>query len=118
MSSNKSKPAATPNSPDYLGLTRFLVEPFLDQPDALSVDCEMGTSKPSVWIRLAFDDSDRGRVVGRGGRNIEAIRTVLAAVAQQAGSSLHLEVYGSQPSRDRPPARSGRSRPRPKPKTD
>jgi hypothetical protein len=29
-----------------------------------------------------------------------------------------LEVYGSQPSRDRPPARSGRSRPRPKPKTD
>lgn len=132
MSSSKSTPPPTPNTPDYVALTRFLVEPFLDAPDALRVSCEVATSKPKVWLRLAFDDGDRPRVFGRGGRNLNAIRTTLVAIAQIAGQSLSLEVYGSTPTSDpaasetatsdtgdRPPAsrrRSRRSRPTEKPK--
>lgn len=81
--------------PDYEGLIRFLVEPFLEAPDSLRVDCEMSSSRPKIWVRLAFEGSDKGRVFGRGGRNIQAIRTVLMAVAQLAGYSAHLEIYGS-----------------------
>jgi predicted RNA-binding protein YlqC (UPF0109 family) len=51
-----------------------------------------------VLIRLAIEGEDKGRVFGRGGRNIQAVRTVLQAVAQTAGHSAHLEVFGSQAS--------------------
>jgi uncharacterized protein len=82
-------------SPDYVGLVRFLVHPFLESPESLRVDCEVAPNKPRIWIRLAFDGTDKGRVFGRGGRNIQAIRTVLQAAAQSVGQVAHLDVYGS-----------------------
>lgn len=82
--------------PDYAGLVRFLVQPFLESPDSLSVDCEISPSTARVWIRIAFEGEDKGRVFGRGGRNIQAIRTVMAAAAALAGQSVYLDIYGSQ----------------------
>jgi predicted RNA-binding protein YlqC (UPF0109 family) len=84
------------NSPDYSELTKFLVKPFLESPDSLKIDCETSPRTSRVLIRLAFEGEDKGRVFGRGGRNIQAIRTVLQAVAQTAGQFAHLEVFGSQ----------------------
>jgi hypothetical protein len=110
-------------SPDYVGLIRFLIEPFLDSPAALKVDCEMSHVKERVWIRLAFEGTDKGRVFGRGGRNIQAIRTALQAVAQGAGQSVHLDIYDGSggtsrrengPSRNR--TRRGSSPPKSAPK--
>jgi len=108
------------SSLDYAELIRFLLQPFLDSPELLSVDCEMSHGKSRVWIRLAFEAEDKGRVFGRGGRNIQAIRTVIAAAAQAAGQTVHLDIYGSSgsgasresapegrsPSRSDPPRRS------------
>jgi predicted RNA-binding protein YlqC (UPF0109 family) len=82
-------------SPDFAGLVKFLVEPFLESPQSLSVDCEVSPRRGRVLVRLAFEGEDKGRVFGRGGRNIQAIRTVLQAVAQMVGYSAHLDVYGS-----------------------
>jgi uncharacterized protein len=81
--------------PNYVGLVRFLIEPFLDSSEQLRVDCET-SARGRVLIRLAFEGDDKGRVFGRGGRNIQAVRTVLQAVAQASGKSAHLEVFGSQ----------------------
>ena len=83
---------------DYAGLVRFLIEPFLESTDTLSIDCEMSSNAAKVWIRVAFEGEDKGRVFGRGGRNIQAIRTVLAAAAACSGDSVHLDIYGAQPS--------------------
>ncbi len=85
-------------SPDYIGLVKFLIEPFLEAPQRLSIDCEKSNANERVWIRLAFEGADKGRVFGRGGRNIQAIRTVLQAVAQAAGQSVHLDIYDSDSS--------------------
>jgi predicted RNA-binding protein YlqC (UPF0109 family) len=100
MSSNKSVPERSPASlqdanPDYTGLVRFLIEPFLESPTSLRVDCEKSNANERVWIRLAFEGSDKGRVYGRGGRNIQAIRTVIQAVGQTAGQFVHLDIYES-----------------------
>ncbi len=84
--------------PDYPGLVRFLIEPFLESADSLSIDCETSENNARVWIRVAFEGEDKGRVFGRGGRNIQAIKTVVAAAAACAGHSAYLDVYGSQPS--------------------
>ncbi|BBA78712.1 hypothetical protein RGRSB_0079 [cyanobacterium endosymbiont of Rhopalodia gibberula] len=80
-------------SPDYLGLVEFLVEPLLESPDSLSVDCEQVNKNQRVWIRLAFEDNDKGRIFGRSGRNIQAIRMVLQVAATAAGQSLYLDIY-------------------------
>ncbi len=122
---NKSEPEPTLNpaqqqsaSPNYAGLVEFLIGPFLETPGSLRVDCELHPRQSRVWVRLAFEDPDKGRVYGRGGRNIQAIRTTLEAVAQTAGQSLYLDIYdgeagdrnsgpprGDRPDRDRGPDR-------------
>ncbi len=103
MSSNKSVPETRSSSlqdasPDYVALVRFLIEPFLESPTSLSIDCEKSNANERVWIRLAFEGADKGRVFGRGGRNIQAIRTVIQAAAQAAGQSAHLDIYDSDSS--------------------
>ena len=71
------------------------MQPFLDSPESLSVDCEFSQTRKRVWIRIAFESSDKGKVFGRGGRNIQAIRTVITAAALSAGQSVYLDIYGS-----------------------
>jgi uncharacterized protein len=83
-------------SPDFIGLARFLLQPLLDEPQSLAIDCEQIESTQKIWVRVAFSGRDKGRVFGRGGRNLQAIRTVLATAAGSIGKSLHFEVYGSQ----------------------
>lgn len=87
--------AHTQAAPDYNKLVRFLIQPFLENPDTLSVDCELSQGTGKVWIRVAFESEDKGRVFGRGGRNIQAIRTSVAAAATLAGHSAHVDIYGS-----------------------
>lgn len=96
-------------NPDYAEIVRFLIEPFLESPESLRIDCELHPRQPKAWIRLAFDEPEKGRVYGRGGRNIQAVRTVLAAVAQTAGQSVHLEIYEDHPDTP-PPSYSGNTR--------
>ncbi|MEM1392075.1 MAG: KH domain-containing protein [Cyanobacteria bacterium P01_H01_bin.150] len=108
-------------TPDYVSLVNFLMQPFLESPDTLSVDCEISHSTKRAWIRIAFDSADKGKVFGRGGRNIQAIRTVISAAAQAAGQSAYLDIYGSNESREDAPTsssqeRHGRELPMPKPK--
>jgi hypothetical protein len=91
LKSTKS-PATSPN---YVGLVRFLIEPFLESKESLSIDCEISPTLQRAWIRIAFDSNDKGKVFGRGGRNIQAIRTVIAAAAQSAGQSAYLDIYGA-----------------------
>ena len=108
-------------APDYVKLIRFFVIPFLESPDELKLDCEVSPSKPRIWVRLAFEGADKGRVFGRGGRNIQAIRTVLDAVASLSGYSVHLDVYGSSASHSGDGGEhreEGRSAPRRPPRKD
>ena len=101
-----------PTGPDYLGLVEFLVGRLLESPDALSIDCERANNNQKVWIRLAFEDMDKGRVFGRGGRNLQAIRTVLQMAAIAAGQSLYLDIYETEDSnvRQSRPSRYGTER--------
>jgi uncharacterized protein len=103
--------------PDYEALVRFLILPFLEDPSALKVDSEFSEVRARILVRVAFEGEDKGRVFGRGGRNIQAIRTVLEGVAQTVGHSAYLEVFGGTADRDtvkRPTQRTGSPKPVPK----
>jgi uncharacterized protein len=111
------------DSSDFSALVRFLVEPFLDSPDTLRIDCEENAVQAKVWIRIAFKGDERGKVFGRGGRNIQAIRTIVRATAALSGWSAYVDVYGTSEQeagsdykpRSSPPRPSPSSSPKPKP---
>ena len=88
--------AQTVSSPDYENLARFLIEPFLEDPQSLSVNSEVNPNNNKIWLRIAFDKSDRGKVFGRGGRNIQAIRTTIQAAAIAHNESVFLDIYSDE----------------------
>lgn len=104
-------------NPDYEGLVNFLMKPFLDAPEALKTDVEQLGDKQRVLLRVAFSPDDRGRMFGRGGRNIQAIRTVLQATAALHDERVSLDIYGeaahqSRSSSDEEGSSGQRQRPR------
>lgn len=118
----------SPNSPDYSSLVKFLITPFLESPDSLSVDWEEAKQNQRIWIRLAVGNEDKGKVYGRGGRNLQAMRTVLETAANSVGKSVYLDFYESQSlleeeqsdqrtSSNAPPIRKQEQHPRRKPRT-
>jgi len=80
-------------APDYRQLAVFLVQPLLETPEKLAVSSEATLGGRRIRLRVAFDPGDKGRVFGRGGRTIQAIRTVLETAARAAEHELSLEVY-------------------------
>ncbi len=95
--------------PNYEGLARFLIEPFLNDPQSLRVNSEVNHNRNKVWLRVAFDKSDRGKVFGRGGRNIQAIRTTIETAATYNNESVFLDIYSDEPPKSDDFPRRGRS---------
>ena len=86
---------------DYEALARFLMEPFLDKPEALKFHSESLAGGKKLWLRAAIDeDEDKGRVFGRGGRNIKAVRRAIMAAGKFHDMTVNLNVFGEpQPER-------------------
>lgn len=100
------------SSPDYIGLVKFLLEPFLEEAESLQVDCEHINSTNKIWLRVAFDSVDKGKVFGRGGRNIQAVGKILETAAAGANQSLRLDVYNSDRKKTSKPQHTIKARPR------
>lgn len=93
--SDNSPDSSAQSTPDYVQIVRFLLEPLIEDPQSLKVDCEQLSSGDKVWVRVAFEQEDKGTVFGRGGRNIQAIETVLNTSAVDAKQQIHLDVFGN-----------------------
>lgn len=81
------------SKPDYRQLAAFLIQPLLDFPEQLTVSSELTLGGKKTWLRVAFATADKGRVFGRGGRTIQAIRVVLECSARVAEQEVYLEVF-------------------------
>lgn len=73
---------------------RELVEgvalPLVDDPDALEVT--MSEDDGSVLIEISCGDGDVGKLIGRQGRVIKAIRTVARAAATRKDLDVDVEI--------------------------
>lgn len=96
-------------SPDYEKLARFLIEPFLENPQSLCVNSEINQSNGKIWLRIAFDRDDRGKVFGRGGRNIQAIRTTIKTAAVTHNESVFIDIYSDEPPESEDSGNRGRA---------
>ena len=68
----------------------LLVRPIVDEPDRVEVDASESDTRVELELRVAPDDI--GKVIGRGGRTIRAIRTVVKAASVKVGKRVNVEV--------------------------
>jgi predicted RNA-binding protein YlqC (UPF0109 family) len=72
-------------------LIKFIARSLVDKPEAVEVRLVESGHVPVYELKVA--DEDRGRVIGREGQTIEAIRTLLKAAAASDQKPM-LEIPG------------------------
>ena len=60
-----------------------MIKAIVDKPD--EVDISLTESENTVIYELRLGDGDVGKVIGKKGRNVTAIRTLLTAATAKAG---------------------------------
>jgi len=71
-------------------LVEYLAKNLVENPDAVSV--EAIEDEKMTTLRLKVAQTDLGRVIGKQGRNVKAMRTVLHAAAAKSGRRAVLEI--------------------------
>ena len=71
-------------------LVEYLVKKLVDQPGAVSVTAFEDEQGTIYEVRVA--PTDMGKVIGRGGRVANAIRTVVKSVALRDGVNVQVEI--------------------------
>lgn len=73
-------------------LVEYIVCGLVDDEDAVSLD--VTDSEGSSLIEVTCAEADAGRIIGRRGRTIKAIRTLARALGQRVGTAVEVEVLG------------------------
>jgi len=71
-------------------LTEYIAKSLVDYPEEVVVDEVRHGNRVTLELSVAKDDM--GRVIGRGGRVANAIRTLLRVAAERDGCQATLEV--------------------------
>jgi len=71
-------------------VVRFLIEGLVDAPDAVRIR-EAGGERGQVF-EITVAPEDRGRLIGKEGRTIRAIRSLVSAAASRDGRRVMVEV--------------------------
>jgi predicted RNA-binding protein YlqC (UPF0109 family) len=71
-------------------LIEFIAKSLVDDPSAVSVTEIEGASAVILELRVASEDM--GRVIGRGGKVANAMRTLLRVIAAKQGKRATLEI--------------------------
>ncbi len=79
-------------------LISYLVRALVDRPD--QVEIRARPTDAGMLFELKVAPEDVGKVIGRDGRAIHAMRTLLTVAAQRRGETVRLEVLDDR----RPPA--------------
>jgi predicted RNA-binding protein YlqC (UPF0109 family) len=74
------------------GLVTYLVTSLVDTPDAVKIERIQDGSE--TILDITVDPDDVGKVVGKQGRIIKAIRTLARAASGSDESPVHVEVIG------------------------
>lgn len=71
-------------------LLLFLARSLVDEPEKVEVSGQETESRVDFTLRVA--QRDMGKVIGRGGRIVKAIRTVMKAASVKANKRVNVEV--------------------------
>lgn len=71
-------------------LLTYIVQNLVDNPDKVSVTERETDSETVFEVRVA--DGDMGKVIGRQGRIVKEIRTLMKAFAQRQGKKVSVDI--------------------------
>ncbi|HET6645424.1 MAG TPA: KH domain-containing protein [Fimbriimonadales bacterium] len=74
----------------YAPLVRYCVEMLVDDPEA--VDVEESVEDRSVQILVRVSQEDTGKVIGRRGQLVGALRNIINSVAAKNDDQVYLKV--------------------------
>jgi predicted RNA-binding protein YlqC (UPF0109 family) len=75
---------------EFKDLVEYMVSSLVDYPDQLSVyDVDEGNS---IVLEISVADSDIGRVIGKRGSVVNAMRALLQVLAAKQGKRATLEI--------------------------
>jgi predicted RNA-binding protein YlqC (UPF0109 family) len=72
-------------------LLEYLARLLVDDPEAVSVE-QFEEADGTVVLELAVAEDDYGKVIGRGGRTANALRTVIKAAAVHQDRRVLLDI--------------------------
>ena len=72
-------------------LLEYLVRSLVDAPEEVSVE-SFDEDDGSLVLELHVAEDDAGKVIGRGGRTVAALRTVLKAASTRDGRRVYVDV--------------------------
>lgn len=78
------------NADGVTELVRSLVSQIADEPEAVEVTSS--EEEGELYIEVSVADGDIGKIIGRQGRIIKAIRTLARAAASQADLRVEVEL--------------------------
>ena len=74
----------------YQELAEYIIKGLVDYPDQVAIETSQERGQVIIQIRVA--EGDAGRVIGKQGRVINAIRTLLEAHADNRGDRISLDL--------------------------
>jgi len=71
-------------------LIELIIKGIVDNPDKVEINEVIGEKSSIYEVRV--DSEDIGKVIGRQGRNIKSIRTIVNAAAQKDNKRVVIEI--------------------------
>jgi predicted RNA-binding protein YlqC (UPF0109 family) len=72
-------------------LLEYLARKLVDEPDGVEVE-QFEEDDGTVVLELAVADDDYGKIIGKGGRTANALRTVVKAAAVKEGRRVLVDI--------------------------
>ncbi len=82
--------ALTTEASNMKDLIEYIARAIVNAPDDVEVTAETGDE--GIMLKLQVADDDKGRVIGKQGRIVQAMRTLLRVKAAKQGTRATLEI--------------------------
>ena len=72
-------------------LISYIVKSLVDNPDKVEVSTEIDSEKV-VILKVSVDPSDLGKVIGKGGKIANSIRTIIKSASAKSGRRFIVKI--------------------------
>lgn len=82
----------SPATTDIPGLSfiRYVLESIVEDKDALQIDSKL--DELGILITVQVGDHDMGKLIGKGGQTVKALRTLLRIIGGNSNQRINLKI--------------------------
>jgi len=77
---------------DVVNLVNDVLPALLEPEEVANVDIDVNITRQSIIVTISPEKKDVGKVIGRQGRNVDALRVLLGAYCNRHNYKCHVEV--------------------------